>query len=51
MQTKVEIEIKKIRKKLRIFALTKEEKNTLRETLEQLKILREEERQSLVEKV
>jgi len=51
MKTELEIEIKKIRKKLRIFGLTEDEKNSLRETLEHLKILRREERSSLVENI
>jgi len=51
MKTELEIEIKKIRKKLRIFGLTEDEKNSLRETLEHLKILLREERSSLIENI
>ena len=51
MKTELEIEIKKIRKKLRIFGLTEDEKNSLRETLEHLKMLRKEERENLVENI
>jgi len=51
MKTELEIEIKKIRKQLRIFGLAEDEKNTLRETLEHLKILLKEERRSLVENI
>lgn len=51
MKTELEIEIKKIRKKLRIFGLTEDEKNSLRETLEHLKILLKEERENLVEDI
>jgi len=51
MKTELEIEIKKIRKKLRIFGLTEDEKNSLRETLEHLKILMKEERKNLVEDI
>jgi hypothetical protein len=51
MKTELEIEIKKIRKKLRIFGLTEDEKNSLRETLEHLKILMKEKRENLVENI
>ena len=51
MKTELEIEIKRIRTKLRIFGLTEDEKNSLRETLEHLKMLRKEERENLVENI
>jgi hypothetical protein len=46
MKTELEIEIKKIRKQLRIFGLAEDEKNTLRETLEHLKTLLKEKRRN-----
>ena len=49
MKTELEIEIKKIRKQLRIYGLSDDEKSTLRETLEHLKTLHKEEKQNLVE--
>ena len=39
MKTEIEIEIKKIRKKLRVHSLTSEEKSVLRERLAYLKTL------------
>jgi len=43
MKTELEIEIKKVRKKLRIFGLTDDEKSSLRAVLEHLKILNKKE--------
>ena len=39
MKTEIEIEIKKIRKKLKVHTLTPEDKTVLRNTLEHLKAL------------
>ena len=51
MKTELEIEIKKVRKKLRIYGISEEEKSMLRETLEHLKSLHKEEKKNLVENI
>ena len=51
MKTDQEIEIKKIRKKLKIHNLSKEEKETLREKLKVLKILIKENQRNSVKNI
>ena len=51
MKTKLEIEIKKIRKQLRIYGLSEDEKNTLREELEHIKALLKEEKENSIENI
>lgn len=51
MKTEIEIEIKKIRKRLRIYGLSEKEKNMLRETLEHLKNLQKKEKENLVKNI
>ena len=51
MKTKTEIEIKKVRKELRKFPITEEEKATLREKLAALKKIVKKEKQELVENI
>jgi len=50
MKTKLEIDIKKIRRQLSQYGLTEEEKSLLRETLTHLKALRAEEKKNVLEK-
>ena len=51
MKTELEIEIKKIRKQLRIYGLSEDEKNTLREELEHIKALLKEEKENSIENI
>ena len=47
MKTELEIEVKKIRKKLRVYGIPEDERERLREALEHLKSLLKEERRNL----
>ncbi len=47
MKTELEIEVKKIRKKLRVYGIPEDERDRLREALEHLKSLLKEERRNL----
>ena len=47
MKTELEIEVKKIRKKLRVYGIPEDERDRLKEALEHLKSLLKEERRNL----
>ena len=51
MKTELEIEIRKIRKQLRIYGLTEEEKSILREKLAILKVALKEQRKNSVKHI
>ena len=47
MKTELEIEVKKIRKKLRVYGIPEDERERLKEALKHLKSLLKEERKNL----
>ena len=51
MKTEIEIEIKKIRKKLRLHGLTEDKKTQLRENLEYRKVLQKKEGKHLIKHI
>lgn len=51
MKTDLEIEIKKIRKQLRVYGLDEDEKNRLRKELEHVKTLLKKEKQNSIENI
>ena len=51
MKTKLELVIKKIRKQLKVYGLSEDEKHILREELEHIKILRKEEKENSIKDI